>query len=181
MQKRQKEKIRLELLSLRDSMSEKEVSEKSSIICENLTAIPEIQSSKIIAAYFPIRNEVDIKPFIIWCIKKKKTVLLPVTKKDEIQFCKIDSLSNLKEGKFGIFEPKDKYSFDGEIDVILVPGVCFDEKMHRLGYGKGYYDKFLKNSSSYKIGICYAFQVVSELPIETFDVPLEEVVTEDIR
>ncbi len=178
MQKKQKEKMRSELLSLRDSLSEGDVSSKSSKIFDCLISIPEVQAANSIAVYSPIRNEVDTTDFSKWIIKSGKTLLLPVTLDREIVFCQISSLDELIEGKFGILEPRKKSPFGGEIDVILIPGVCFDEHLHRLGYGKGYYDRYLVNSSAYKIGVCYDFQVVSELPIENFDVPLDEIVTE---
>ena len=83
----------------------------------------------------------------------------------------------MRKGKFGILEPTSKVSLV-DPDLVVVPGLAFDLHLHRLGYGKGYYDRFLKSTSSYKIGICFDFQIVEKIPNESHDQKMDEVISE---
>ena len=82
------------------------------------------------------------------------------------------------KGAFGIPEPKTEV-FEGDIDLILVPGVVFDEQGHRIGYGKGYYDRFLQDRQTLSIGVSFRFQVIPRLPFTGHDVRLKGLVTQD--
>ena len=84
------------------------------------------------------------------------------------------SFDSLKSGKYGILEPADRIPPSKEPDVIVVPGVSFGLCMHRLGYGKGYYDRFLSGSPAYRIGVCFDFQVVEKLPSHEDDERMDE-------
>ncbi len=146
-------------------------------ITEKLLSIPEIKRGEYILLYYPHRKEVDTLPIIKKLLKEGKKVLLPKVKGKEIIPILIKNLSHLKEGYAGIKEPEGEEVPLEKIDVIIVPGVAFDKKGHRLGYGKGFYDRFLKKVKGLKIGLAYDFQILEELPAEEHDVPLDLIIT----
>jgi 5,10-methenyltetrahydrofolate synthetase len=143
-----------------------------------------------ILAYWPLPDEVDIRPLIDQLVAEGKTVLLPkVTGDETIELRRYTSRVDLQEGAFHIMEPVGEPFTDyAQIDVCLVPGVAFDAAGHRLGRGKGYYDRFLSSlltshsslltsHSSLLIGICFPFQRVAEVPSEAHDVLMDEIVS----
>ncbi|RMD47596.1 MAG: 5-formyltetrahydrofolate cyclo-ligase [Aquificota bacterium] len=152
-------------------LSEKE----SNIIVKKLINLPEIKKAKYILLYYPHKNEVNILP--LFQILKGKILLLPRTDSKDIFPVMVNSLENLKKGKFGILEPEGNPVQIEKIDVVIVPAIAFDKKGHRLGYGKGYYDRFLKNFKGTKIGVAYDFQVVEEIPKEEHDIPVDLIIT----
>ena len=150
-------------------------------------------SLNTILAYWPLPDEVDIRPFIDSLIAQGKTVLLPkVTGTDTMELRRYTSPADLQEGAFHIMEPVGEAFTDyKKIDVALVPGVAFDAAGHRLGRGKGYYDRFLSEnivprtglqspSTTHHppriIGVCFPFQRVAEVPSEDHDVLMDEVI-----
>lgn len=172
-----KRAIRQKLLKKRDALSESEVQEMSDQMMERLLAHERFKEAKIIGFYLPKGNEVDTKKMIEAAWKLKKTVCAPVTD-HRITFYPFKSFDGLKKGRFGILEPETGNSKPAEPELILVPGVSFGLCMHRLGYGKGYYDAYLAKSFAYRIGICYDFQVLESLPKHENDQRMDEIITE---
>ena len=82
-----------------------------------------------------------------------------------------------KKGKLGVMEPIGNI-YLGNIDLIIVPGISFDKELNRLGFGKGYYDKFLSENNIFKVGICFEKQIVSKLPVDSYDVKMDLVITD---
>lgn len=122
--------------------------------------------------YMPIKGEADVTGLL----SDEKVFLLPVTERSDMFACKAGVLES---GAFNVPEPKDKTPFDKkEIDLVIVPGVAFDRKGNRTGYGKGYYDRFLKDMSALKIGVCHSFQLLDEIESEEHDVKMDMIVTE---
>ena len=131
-------------------------------------------------AYWPLPDEVDIRPLIDRLVAEGKTVLLPRVVDDRtMELRRYTSSADLAEGAFHIMEPTGPlFVDDDQIDVALVPGVAFDAAGHRLGRGRGYYDRFLARCSGVrKIGVCFPFQRVAEVPSEPYDVVMDEVVS----
>ncbi len=93
-------------------------------------------------------------------------------------FHTFESMDGLVKGKFGIHEPKARSPEPAVPDLIIVPGVAFGLCMHRLGYGKGYYDGYLAHSFAYRIGVCFDFQIVEKLPRHENDQRMDEIITE---
>ena len=96
-------------------------------------------------------------------------------------FYKINSFSQLEKGSFGILEPSKECEICGnfnETSVCLVPGLSFDEKGYRLGFGKGFYDRFLKNFKGIKTGLCYETCLSQNLPSDIFDITVDKLITE---
>ena len=131
-----------------------------------------------IVAYYPLPDEVDIRPLLDEWIAEGKTVFLPkVTGDDTMELRRYTGRDDMHEGAFHILEPEGQlFAGDVSIDVVLVPGVAFDAEGHRLGRGKGYYDRFLSSLPSELIGVCFDFQKVDEVPVDSFDIPVDEVI-----
>ena len=132
-----------------------------------------------ILAYWPLMDEVDIRPLIDRLVDEGRTVLLPkVTGDETMELRRYTSRSDLKEGAFHIMEPVgEPFAHYEQITLALVPGVAFDAAGHRLGRGRGYYDRFLTGCPSiYKIGVCFPFQRVAEVPAEPHDVCMDEII-----
>lgn len=130
--------------------------------------------------YWPLSDEVDIRPLIDQLVAEGKTVVLPkVTGDETMELRRYTSRDDLQEGAFHILEPVGEPFTDyDQIDVALVPGMAFDAAGHRLGRGKGYYDRFLAaHPHLYKIGVCFPFQRVAEVPSEAHDIIMDEVIS----
>ena len=122
--------------------------------------------NKVIGLYYPILNEVQTFEIISQAILNLKTVCLPTLVNEQINFFKYDPTKRLRFGKYGIMEPKaTSENMNHYLDIIITPGVVFDITGNRIGYGKGYYDRFF-NSNAYQdmtlIGLGYDFQIILE-------------------
>ncbi len=114
---------------------------------------------------------------------KNKVVVVPKLKNNSFLPYRIDDFNELNfKNKYNILEPENynKKIDKNKIDLVVVPGIAFDKKGHRIGYGKGYYDVFLSDMKSAKIGLAFNIQIVDALPIEEHDVKLNKVVTEKV-
>jgi len=141
-------------------------------------SLPVLKTAKAVLLYYPHKNEVDTKPIIGKLLQEGKiTVCLPKVVGQNIVPVKVNSLSQLKEGYAGIKEPEGQPCPVEEIDLVVVPAVAFDRKGQRLGYGKGFYDRFLKETDALKVGLAYDFQVVDSLPAEEHDEPVDLIIT----
>ncbi len=157
-------------------MSKNDVQAASELIIEQLENMPEFQDAQVIMLYYPIHNEVDVRPLLNKYMESK-TILLPVVHRASIEMRPYTGKDNLHKGKFGIPEPKSG-TFKGKPDLIIVPGVAFDKECNRLGRGKGFYDRFLKRfSSTTAIGVAYDRQIVDSIPTDSHDHKLDHVVT----
>ena len=129
-----------------------------------------------IALFASLDNEIDTFPLIDELLKQEKNVYLPKTNKDDIEFYKVTDLSTLKISKdrYKVREPSvGEVVSPSTFDIIICPGVSFDNNNNRLGHGKGYYDRYLSRCSIYKVGICYKEQLVDELPAAEQDVKMD--------
>jgi 5-formyltetrahydrofolate cyclo-ligase len=151
---------------------------KSDTILKKVEQLDVFLQSKIVMAYWSMPDEVYTHDFILkWY--NKKTIILPVVKDDELELRVFTGIENMSAGKaFNIGEPTGKpYTNIKSIDLILVPGVAFDQQNNRLGRGKAYYDKLLKSASATKIGICFDFQIVDSVPIDEHDIKMDRVIS----
>jgi 5-formyltetrahydrofolate cyclo-ligase len=172
-----KEALRKKLLSERDALPKPSVESMSAAIMERLFVRPRFAEARTVAFYVPKGNEVDTTRMIKHALAAGKEVLVPRTLQ-EIRFCRFTSFEELEPDRFGIPAPKICNESLREPDVVIVPGVSFGLCMHRLGYGKGYYDRYLAGSPAYRIGICFDFQVVEKLPVHEDDERMDEIITE---
>ena len=162
------------MLEKRNKLSKEECLSHSRKIMQNLFSTERFRQAKIIGFYMAKGSEVPTIEMIHEALKLGKKVAVPVTN-DDMEFCEFSD--DLTEGKFGILEPRARIPL--QPDLVIVPGIAFGRCMHRLGYGKGYYDKYLKRTKAYRMGICFDFQIFNELPRHEDDVPMNEIVTEE--
>jgi len=174
-----KRALRKEILDKRNRMKKEDIIKKSRGIREKLFLMPEFMNSKTIAFYISFGSEVFTHSMIKELLGKKR-ILAPKTTDNEIIFSEIGDFNELKPGKFNILEPVDiKEADHNKIDLIIVPGIVFDKKGHRIGYGYGFYDKLLKKINCKKIGLAFSLQIVDKIPKEDYDVAVDKIVTEE--
>lgn len=180
-----KEILRREIKERRDNISLKLRKEKSKKIKEFLFSTDEFKKAKTVMFYITYGSEVMTEDMIEGSLERGKKVALPKCLKDEKKIIplEIKNISrDLERGAFGIREPKrgTKIIQTQEINLVIVPGVAFDRKGTRLGYGGGFYDKFLKNlpDSSRFIGLAFQEQVVKSIPRAARDIMLHKIITD---
>lgn len=179
---KQKEQLRQSSREKRNSFREEYIEESSRLACEHLTHSKEYISAKTILIYYPTRNEISPLPIMNLAIRDGKQIAFPVCDKVKrtLTFKKVSSISELEPASFGIFEPK---SFCKQIEIdehtlCIVPALLFSRDGHRLGYGMGYYDRFLNNFTGKSIGFSYSALLCDSLPHEEHDIPLDMIITE---
>ena len=174
--------LRQKYKQLRKEISNKE--EKSSIITNNIINSDFYKNSNVIALYSNLLNEVNTFNLMIRSLNDNKIVVLPRVIDDyNMEFYKIESIDDLSNiGSFGIKEPINNNIVKIEyIDLMIIPGICFDKECNRLGFGKGYYDRYLFNNNNiYKVGICFNEQLLINNIIETdhYDIKMDMILTD---
>jgi 5-formyltetrahydrofolate cyclo-ligase len=138
----------------------------------------EFKSAKVVGAYYAFGSEVKTDMIIERARALGKKVALPSVEGENLAFYELSSGKYLVKGRFGIMEPLPYGPVD-RIDMLVVPGIAFDKKGYRLGYGKGYYDKFLVKRKVFSIGLGYSFQLIESLPTGEHDKKLDAIATED--
>ncbi|MGL4772871.1 MAG: 5-formyltetrahydrofolate cyclo-ligase [Clostridium sp.] len=175
-----KKNIRKNILSLRARI--KNTEEKNDKIFNNLISIKEFKECKSIFIYLSYKDEIDTFKIIKWCIENNKKVFVPkISEKSGVMDAiEIKDLDNLNENKYGILEPiaGDKVEDINDIDLVILPGAAFDLNGGRIGYGGGYYDRYLKNYKKYIISLTYEIQILNEIPMEEHDVLFNALVSE---
>lgn len=175
-----KRSIRKIQLRQRKHLSKMIVAADSAAIFRHVIHHDAVRSASCIHLYYPINNEVDTIEFIEYAWSRDIAVLMPRT--DFENHCIVNyhvtSFAQLEETTFGMMEPRtDCEKAEAEPDVIIVPGVCFDLQGNRMGYGGGFYDRFLQQTSAYKIAPAYEFQVLSHIPTEAHDIKMDCIIT----
>jgi 5-formyltetrahydrofolate cyclo-ligase len=173
-------KIRKQVLAARDSMLPGQRTAKSREIGERLFALPEFKSARIVMFFASFRSEVETGLMIQRALISGKRVILPkVTGKDLALFEIRDFEKDVSPGAWGIPEPVASRPIDlAEIDLIIVPGVAFDDRGNRLGYGAGFYDKLLPAFTKTTVALAFELQIVPQIHADPHDVPVKKIVTE---
>lgn len=177
-----KNELRKKYLALRSSKDKAELKEASEKIVRKLFSVEELQQAKTIMVYVSFGSEVETTELIEELLKSGKIVCVPLCNSRELSMTarKITGLSDLSCGAYGIKEPgKTAPVISKEnIDFVVVPGCVFSKEGQRIGYGKGYYDRFLRGMKAVSCGLAYDFCIVDELPYEETDIPLDMVITQ---
>jgi len=171
--------LRKYLLEKRDATSAELRNISSEMIHQNLMQITSFTNSQNIACYFPIGSEVDTHDIMLDILQQNKNLLLPRIVNDNLEFYIVENLEKLEKGSFEIMEPKDSCKKAKKIDCILIPTVGISKLGYRLGYGRGYYDKFLSLTDTVKISLTYSKQIVKSIPSDLHDIKMDWIVTED--
>ncbi len=181
-----KKSLRAETLKKLGFVDPKELETKSLRIKQKLFSLEAFQKAKCVCFYVSLPLEVDTKGMIDEALVLGKRVLVPLTNLEnkELRLYEItDRRIDLEKGAFGVMEPRPDKALLAhleEVECLIVPGIVFDKKNHRIGRGSGYYDRFLKGLPSrvLKIGLAFSFQMVQEIPAEVHDVKLDVVLTD---
>ena len=177
-----KAKLRSEKLLERLNHHPTEKKKKDEQILQKLLMLPEFQHARTVLLYLPIHGEVDLRElFARKNHKLNKKFILPRVKDEKtLHLYHVSNLDEVEVGRYKIMEPKThlKQANPEEIDLAIVPGIVFAENGHRIGYGKGFYDRLLKKINTPKIGVAYHFQIVENIPGEVHDTPMDMIITE---
>ncbi len=179
----EKEKLRKLFLSIRKEIPAVIRCSKSAVITRQLFLFDSFTAAKRIFCYLSLPDEVQTDKIIDEALKKGKKVFVPVITGNQILPAQLKNLREVERGPLGIRQPVCPHLQTNRIsfDLIITPGIVFDRQLFRLGFGKGYFDRFL---SDYKgktllVGIAFKEQVINRLPIEPWDVQLDKVLTDE--
>jgi len=178
---KEKQKLREKFIKLRKQVENKD--EKSRIIFNKLINEDDFVNSKVIALYKSLDSEVNTNELIKYSLYVGKIVVLPRVIGDYLNFYQVDIDDSFIKSSFGVLEPIDRINnlvLDDSIDLVIVPGLCFDLNKNRLGFGKGFYDRFLGNSNIKSIAICFDEQILNNeiIPVSKEDVKVKKIITD---
>ncbi len=147
-------------------------------IFSQIEMLPQFQQAEVVLAYWSLADEVITHEFVQrWADKKR--LVLPIVVGETLELRVFNGVEKLvTSNSFGILEPKTEELVDPKaVDFAIIPGLAFDRKGNRLGRGKGFYDRFLKETNAFKVAVGYEFQILDEVPVSSFDVPVDMVVS----
>lgn len=163
----------------RACLSEEERSVLSGRAVNRLSLLREIKKANVIFCYISFGTEVSTLALLDWLLLTGKEVCVPRVSGNEMFAMTYSGLEDCEIGRFGIPEPcGGRIVSPREIDVCIAPGLAFDRRGNRLGYGKGYYDRFFASFAGVRIGLCFDFQIVDRVPAEDFDRKIEMIVSD---
>ena len=172
-----KTELRREIRARKRAMTEAEIEERSAKLAQLFFASRAYQNAKTIYGYLPYNQEVRTVPMLERALKDGKKVAVPKVYGDEMKFLYLDDLTAVAKGYAGIPEPiADVPVAHDETALVLMPGLAFDPQGHRIGYGGGFYDKFLAAEPNHPtLALCYEFQMLPKLDVEDHDIPVDMV------
>jgi len=166
-------------LDQRDALSLDFIKIVSSKIQENLRKVEFYRTASSVGAYYAIGSEVRTHDILQEILNSGRDLAVPKVVKKDLEFKKISNFSDLEVGNFYIMEPKDRCEELKNLDVIIVPAIALTRDCYRLGYGFGYFDRYLHGKRSKKIALSYAKQIVKSIPHDSHDIRMECIVTEE--
>ena len=172
-----KQELRAQIRAQKRAMTEEMIVEKSQALGRLFAQSEAYKNAKSIYGYLPYNQEVRTTAMLEQAIRDGKKVAVPKCYGDEMKFIFMDDLSKVEKGYAGIPEPiADDPVADDETALVLMPGLAFDPQGHRIGYGGGFYDKFLAAEPGHPtLALCYEFQMLPHLETEEFDIPVDTV------
>lgn len=177
-----KNMIRQRILAARIALGTPEAAAKSQMITAVLDTLNGLSTARVIMGYAPFRNEVDVMPWLLAKLEAGVKILLPrvMAETGELEAVPLVPDDQMSVSKLGVSEPLGSGIDPREIEAVIVPGVVFDRQGYRLGYGKGFYDRFLPRlkPATFCCGVAYEIQIVDELPREAHDYRLDCLVSE---
>ena len=182
--KEEKKKLRTELLDIRNQIvgTEREIAEAA--VVSKILSLTSFRFAETVLLYYPIKGEINVLPIAEAAIKAGKRVAFPLCdiESSTMTYHIVSDLSELKEGSYGIPEPSSDLPIytptRGKNDLIIIPAVCFDRHGYRVGYGKGYYDRYLNTFGGTAVGVTFNKLLRSEVPRGRFDKQVSLIVTE---
>lgn len=174
-----KKALRQTVKARKKALTTEEVLARSAVIFEKVEQLPVFQTAQIILAYWALPGEVQTQDFILkWF--QRKTILLPVMDGDNLLLRPFNGIQNMQiTNTLGIAEPTgENFTQLDRIDLVIVPGVAFDRQNNRLGRGKAYYDRLLRQLKTFRLGVCFQFQLFDQIPVSAHDIPMDLVLTD---
>lgn len=175
-----KAELRKDLASKRSAITAEDWTKRSRSICEEIVKLPSWPHWKKIALYESFRNEVDLRPLILLAPDRDYYFPKVSALTGTMEFYLGHDLNQFQKSSWGLMEPNglgEALILDDET-LIIVPALAYDRRGHRLGYGKGFYDRFLNGKKISTIGVCFSEFLIEQLPSETHDQPVSELITE---
>ena len=170
-----KKQLRDQIRQRKRAMTETEIAEKSATLAQKFLATPLYKQAKTLYGYLPYNQEVRTVPILAQALADGKQVAVPKIYGDTMRFILLPDLSKVEKGYSGIPEPiADEPIANDETALVLMPGLAFDPKGNRMGYGGGFYDKFLEAEPGHPtVALCYDFQMLPHLDTEAHDIPVD--------
>lgn len=171
-----KEFLRKKYKEKRDNIKNKVT--KDNLIYQKVINNKDILSSKTLLIYISINSEVDTIKIINYFLNTKN-IAVPKIIDNNMFFCYVTNLNELTSGKYNIPEPtNENIVTDFDNAICIVPGICYDKENYRIGYGKGYYDRFLSKNKIKTIGLCYKECMIEKIDNDKYDYKIDEVITD---
>ena len=170
--------LRRSIRERKRAMTEEEIVSRSEKLCERFLASEAYKNAKTIYGYLPYNQEVRTVPMLQQALKDGKKVAVPKCYGDQMEFIYLDDLTQVEKGYAGIPEPiADEPIARDKTALVLMPGLAFDAEGHRIGYGGGFYDKYLSAEPGHPtLALCYEFQMLPHLETEEHDIPVDTVI-----
>ena len=172
-----KKELRKAIREKKRAMSPEEIEGKSRVLTEKFLRSEAYRAAKTVYGYLPYNQEVRTVALLEQVLRDGKRVAVPKCYGDEMRFIWMEDLSKVEKGYAGIPEPvEDGPVADDKTALVLMPGLAFDPQGHRIGYGGGFYDRFLADEPDHPtLALCYDFQMLDHLETEEFDIPVDAV------
>lgn len=172
--------LRREMRKKRQAMTAEEIEAASDELARQLFAHPLYLAAKTIYVYLSAHQEVRTERIIARARQEGKRVAVPKVCGDELEFFCLGEDTALLPGSYGILEPVNGQSANDPIALVLLPGLAFDRAGHRLGYGGGYYDRFLAREPKHPtVALCYAFQLLDRIPTDPHDIAADAILVSE--
>ena len=179
MQSTNKKMTRNTIKEMRLALNKEEVKERSEACVSKVLQFPELIEAKTVCVYMPTGNEIDTTEIIRYCKENGKRLAAPRVSGDTMEFYYFTDETDMEQGAYDIWEPTGTEAVEDEESLVIMPGVAFDLSCNRIGYGKGYYDRYLSaHPRMKKVALAYDFQIVGRIKREVHDVRPDVVVTE---
>ena len=173
-----KQQLRQAIRQRKRAMTQEEIEDRSRSLCEKFLNSDNYRRCTCLYGYLPYNQEVRTWPILHQALADGKQVAVPKVYGDEMKFIYLTDLTQVAAGYAGIPEPiADGPVAEQQDALVLMPGLAFDPQGHRIGYGGGFYDKFLSREPKHPtVALCYEFQMVDHLETEQFDIPVDTVI-----
>lgn len=174
-----KQALRKMMAQKRDNLAQATKKVYDQWICDTLLDIIQTRAYQRVHTYLPMGSEINLFPLIKVLLNQQIQISCPKTLgKRQLEHLILRSLSEVEAGIYGTQHPANTKQYEGPQDLIIVPGLAFDQANYRLGYGGGYYDAFLEQQpDAHKIGIAYPFQIIDQVPLAAHDQQLDQVLS----
>lgn len=178
--KMSKKEIRTKMSDLKSMLTKEQILEFSNILYQRLEDIISLDKYDAIYTYISFRDEVQTQRIIEYAFQNKIKIAVPKIINKRMDFYYINKMEDLETGFYGILEPRTNYIAKDNHILMITPGLAFDNHCNRIGYGAGYYDKYLvenQHLSIEKVALAYDFQLVDQLDIEPYDIKVDHIIT----